>query len=335
MKIQFYIGTDISSEVLDFCVLDGEKIALELQIKNNPKALNSFFKKIRKLGATKENTWCCAEHTGVYGNNLRAAFEEHEFIYSMVPAKEIKQSIGMVRGKNDKIDAKRISQYCKRFNDKLKPSRIPKEYLLQLKQLFNFRKRQVKNRTQAKNYLKSVERSWESKPQKDIISEVKKQIRTIDKLVDKLDAEIKSLINQHPEAKKNYQLITSVPGIGMISACYMLICTENFNLFDNPRKFASYTGVAPFENSSGKSFKGKTTTCNLRNKEMKSLLFNGVSSILRSKNELGVYYRRRVDEGKHKNKVKNAVVFKMISRVFATIKRQSPYIQIDRYRVAC
>jgi hypothetical protein len=53
-----------------------------------------------------------------------------------------------------------------------------------------------------------------------------------------------------------------------------------------------------------------------------------------SKNELATYYRKRIAEGKHKNKVKNALVFKMITRAFAAVKRQSPYLQIDKYRNA-
>ena len=254
----------------------------------------------------------------------------------MVPANEIKRSIGLVRGKNDKIDARRIAQYCKRFHDKLKPSKLPDQYLLELKQLFIFRKLQIKNRTRAKNYLKSLEKSWESSPQKSIMKEIKKQIKGIDKLVEKLEYQIRELIRSDPEAEQNYKLIRSVPGIGQISACYMLICTENFHLFDDARKFASYTGVAPFEHTSGKSVVGTTKTSVLRNKAMKTLLYNGMSSIITtaSKNELATYYRKRIAEGKHKNKVKNALVFKMITRAFAAVKRQSPYLQIDKYRNA-
>lgn len=334
MKIQFNVGTDISDQVLDFCVMDNGLVVLEEQIPNKKRDIHKLIKKMRGLGLTEENSWFCAEHTGVYGNELRLVFEDHQFVYSMVPATEINKSIGMTRGKNDRIDAKRIAEYCRRFNDKLRPSKLPEKYLLELKQLFVFRKQQVKNRTRAKNYLKSVEKSWKSAQQKMIISKVKKQIRDLDSLILALEKQMEQIISNQVEAKKNYNLITSTPGIALVSACYMIICTENFLLFNDARKFASYVGVAPFEYSSGSSIRGLTRTSKYRNKEMKSLLHNGMSSLLGSKNELGVYYRRRIKEGKQKDKVKNAIVFKMISRAFATVKRQSPYIQIDKYNNA-
>ncbi len=334
MKIQFNVGTDISDEVLDFCVMENGLVVLEEQIPNKKRDIHRVIKKMRALGVAEKNSWFCAEYTGVYGNELRLVLEDHQFVYSMVPATEINKSIGMVRGKNDRIDAKRIAEYCRRFNDKLRPSKLPEKYLLELKQLFVFRKQQVKNRTRSKNYLKSVQKSWESAPQKMIISKVKKQIRDLDSLVLALEKQMIKIIHDKDEAKRNYDLITSTPGIALVSACYMIICTENFLLFNDARKFASYVGVAPFEYSSGSSIRGLTRTSKYRNKEMKSLLHNGMSSLLSSKNELGVYYRRRIKEGKQKDKVKNAVVFKMITRAFAAVKRETPYNQTNRHNNA-
>lgn len=334
MKLQFFIGIDISSDVLDFCVLNVGKIVFEEQIKNNQKALKRLFKTLRKLGVTEHNSWFCAEHTGVYGNNLRLSFEAEQLVYSMVSATEINRSIGLVRGKNDRVDAMRIAEYCMRFNDKLKPSKLPEQYLVELKQLFSFRKRIVKTRSALKNYVHAMEKSLDSSSLRFIIKQSKKQIKELDKLVSNLELSMKCILKENEASNHNYKLLISVPGIGLMTACYMIICTENFELFANARKFASYAGVAPFEHQSGSSIRGVTKTSKYRNKEMKTLLNSGMSAIIGGKNELGDYYRRRIEEGKHKNKVKNAVVFKMISRAFSVIKRQTPYIQTDRYKFA-
>jgi len=334
MKLQFFIGTDISSDVLDFCVLSHGEVIFEIQINNSPKALKRLIKDLRKLGINNQNSWFCAEHTGVYGNNLRLVLEAEQLVYSMVSATEINRSIGLVRGKNDKVDAMRIAEYCMRFNDKLKPSKLPEQNIIELKQLFSFRNQLVKTRSALKNHSKSMERSLESVSQKLIIKQAKKQIRELDKLISSLELKMKQIFNENEAIKQNYKLLISVPGIGLMTACYMMICTENFQLFDNARKFASYAGVAPFEHRSGSSIRGVTKTSKYRNKQMKTLLNNGMTAIISGKNELADYYRRRIEEGKHKNKVKNAVVFKMISRAFSVIKRQTPYIQIDRYKFA-
>lgn len=334
MKIQFHIGIDISKNHLDYCVLDSKKLAYQCRIKNSKKDIHKSFKDLRKLGVTSENTWFCAEFTGVYGNTIRECLEEQAMKYSMIPAIEISKSIGLVRGKNDVVDAHRIAEYCMRYFDKLNPSKIPAKYLLKLKQLFTFRQHQIRVRTGLLNHTKSIEKSWDSAPKKMILRSLKKQIINITKVIKTVENEMMQIIKNEPQADKNFNLLISVPGIGSLTACYMIICTENFELFNDARKFASYCGVAPFEHSSGTSIKGKTKTSKYRNKTMKTLFHNGVTSAIYAKNELSTYYKRRINEGKNKNVVKNAIIFKMVGRAFAVIKRQSPYIQLDLHKNA-
>lgn len=55
----------------------------------------------------------------------------------------------------------------------------------------------------------------------------------------------------------NYLLLRNIKGIGIINAIVLLCTTDNFQRFDNPRKFACYCGGAPFEHTSGISIWGK------------------------------------------------------------------------------
>ena len=66
-----------------------------------------------------------------------------------------------------------------------------------------------------------------------------------------------------PDEKLNrqYNLITSIPGIGMQTAIYLLIATKGFEAFDNWRQLACYAGVAPFPYQSGTSIRGDETKC--------------------------------------------------------------------------
>jgi len=326
MKIRFYVGIDISDETLDVCVLDRTEVVLECQIKNKKKALAGLFKRLQGLEVTKSNTWFCAEHTGLYGLTLRQAIETYGFIYSMVPAIEIIRSSGLTRGKSDKVDAQRIAVYARRFKDKLRPSKLPLKYLGDLKELYTYRKQLVKKNSASKNFIKRLKKVWDSASNRFIIKAVKKELRDREKVIVALERQMTELIESVPKAAINYGLAKSVLGIGSITACYLLICTENFTLFNDVRKFASYSGLAPFEHSSGKSIKGKTRTSKYRNKDIKTLLHNGLNSVISRENEFNRYYKRKLEEGKHKNSVKNAVAFKMVARVFASVKRKTPYV---------
>jgi len=57
----------------------------------------------------------------------------------------IKKSLGLIRGKNDKLDAYKIARFCYLFKDELSPSSIPTTNLLKLKSLMSERNRVVKS----------------------------------------------------------------------------------------------------------------------------------------------------------------------------------------------
>lgn len=334
MKLQHFVGIDISAATLDVCVLADHQLVLETSIKNQLQDIRKFFLDLDSKGIPLRGSFVCAEHTGTYGEQLRIILESLEVVYFMVPAMEIKQSIGITRGKNDRIDARRIAEYCCRFLDRLTPSKLPARYLKNLKDLFTYRESRVKARTARKNQLKKYQRSQPSAPRDYIITDLKNEIDRDNKCIASIEQMMQRIIKEEPEANKNFELITSVVGAGPIIACYMLIVTENFTLFANTRKFASYSGIAPFEHQSGTSVRGKTKTSKLRNKQAKTLILKGVNSAIAGKGELAKYYHRKISEGKHKNVVKNAVAFKLVGRIFAVVHRQTPYLQTYADKVA-
>ena len=140
------------------------------------------------------------------------------------------------------------------------------------------------------------------------------------------EASIKVLIQENELLNSNYSLATSVRGIGFATAVHFLIATQNFTRFDTHRKFACYCGVAPFENSSGTSVRGKTKTSTLANRKLKSLLTMAAICAIQHDPDLKEKYQQKLKEGKAKMCALNIIRAKLIERVFAVIKRQSPYI---------
>ncbi len=87
----------------------------------------------------------------------------------------------------------------------------------------------------------------------------------------------------------------------------MLVTTNNFTGFENGRKYACYSGIAPFEHTSGTSIKGKTRVSNLANKKMKALLSNGANAAYKWDPELKTYYKRKIAEGKEPSRGKSGM----------------------------
>lgn len=89
-----------------------------------------------------------------------------------------------------------------------------------------------------------------SKAHKAAIEGIKKSITAVEQMIDKI-------IYEDAWILRNYELIKSVPGIGHLTAIYIICCTNNFASKPSGKQLASYAGVVPFEHSSGSSIKGK------------------------------------------------------------------------------
>ncbi len=111
----------------------------------------------------------------------------------------------------------------------------------------------------------------------------------------------------------------------------MLVYTQNFSTISDSRSFASYSGVAPFGSSSGSSIYKSPHVSHIANKKMKSLLNNGAWAAVKYDPEMKTYFDRKVKEGKHSLCVINAVRNKLIGRVFAVVKRGTPFVELYKH----
>lgn len=75
----------------------------------------------------------CAEHTGQYTFPLAYACKSVKHRLWLENPSQIKYSSGMQRGKNDKMDAERITIYSARFGDKVRYYDHPTEQIERLK----------------------------------------------------------------------------------------------------------------------------------------------------------------------------------------------------------
>ena len=163
-----------------------------------------------------------------------------------------------------------------------------------------------------------------SEQNQQLVSMYEEQIRVVEQLIEQT-------IYEDPELKKNDQLAQSVKGIGPITSAFLIAYTHNFERFENARQFACYSGIAPFPNRSGVTLKGKTKVSPIANKQIKAILSNGANSAIVFDKELKLYYQRKRAEGKAYGTVINAVKNKLVQRVFAVIKRQTPFVPMMNY----
>src|SRR5690606_21170256 len=97
-------------------------------------------------------------------------------------------------------------------------------------------------------------------------------IKVLAQKINAIEKEMDRIIQEDPELQEMLKLLTSIKGIGKVTARFLIVYTLGFTSFKTWRKFASYIGIAPFPNSSGTSIRGKTKVSRLANLEGKALL---------------------------------------------------------------
>lgn len=329
MKKKETVGIDISKSTFDAYLYVNRK---HKQFGNNSKGFTAFLKWVEKCSGLKINeVVICFEHTGLYSLPLAIYLHDKKIDYSMVSGMEIKKSLGMVRGKNDKVDAQRIAEFAFLRRDKLKPYNLPSTHLLKLQKLNSLRARMIKHRAGYKASLREYKALLTRKSNLILFQEQERMIIHLDKVIKRVDSEIQNIIDQDEQLSYHYKLVTSVKGIGQVLTAHFLVTTNCFSSFNDGRKYACYAGVAPFSYQSGTSLNSKAKVSHMANKRMKTLLNLGAGSAIQSDPELKAYYKRRIEAGKSKMSTLNIIRNKLINRVFAVVKRGTPYVPLHQF----
>lgn len=324
MKITEILGVDVSKSSLD-CFLYSSQLSLET-VTNNEKGFKSIAKWLKKqVGKDLAGLMVVMEHTGVYTWQLEQFLNNQTIAYVKRPALDIKRSVGMVRGKSDKVDARFISKYGWMRKEELKPAIPLSQRQVNLQQLMTYRDKLVADKASYQSRLKELSEQMGVHLNEKMEASAKYVMEVLTVEIKEIEAAIKKLIEQDEELKTNYELVISVVGIGFATAVHVLIATENFTCFTDPRKFNCYCGVAPFEHTSGSSIRGKTRVSHLANKKLKSLLTMAAISAVRFDPQLKAKYEQKIQEGKAKMSALNIIRAKLIERIFAVIRKQTKY----------
>jgi transposase len=326
-----YIGIDVSKLWFDLSMMkvtDHQKQPmLTHRFDNTAEGLKQMSKwlKAHKVDLD-QNILVVIENTGVYHRLIWTFCSEHRLPIHIGNATHIKHSFGITRGKNDRIDSQRLCSYAQKHSDELKATPGLDPVLMELKDLFSARARLLSQLGSIKVYLGELKGVNDKGVQHTLEQAHQTAMEGIAKSIELIEGHIMSIIGGHSAMKANYDLLVSVPGIGHLTAVYLICCTANFSGNPSGKQLASYGGVVPYGNSSGTSIKGRPRVHHMANKELKKMLHLCALSAVRVYPEFKTYYERKKKEGKHPMSILNAVRNKIALRAVAVIKKRQPYV---------
>lgn len=335
------IGIDFSKETFDMTVLDMKKTngkmdadvlakAPHEQFKNQRSGYHkglSWVKKVTGRKVDMDNAIFCGEDTGKYSIRMSEYLRERGLFIWIDSGLRIRNSMGIVRGKSDKADSCRIAEYAFRHWDKAilyepldKDVSALRELLLYRDHLVGLRKATEQRNDLIKEFSDALgDSSFIRRSGDRIVKDLREEIK-------RCEEKMRELIEADEEIKTTYDCITSIKGVSLINGVAFIVYTNNFKWFgNNPRKIATYWGVAVFGKESGTSVKGKTKTSKCASRKLKELITEAAKSAIRWEPRIRAYYEKLMAKGKHHGVAMNNVKNKLIHIITALAVNKTMY----------
>ena len=144
----------------------------------------------------------------------------------------------------------------------------------------------------------------------------------------KVQKEIRRFCKSEPGLQQSISLLTSLPGVGTITATHAVARIGDWQQLNNVRQIAGFLGLVSKEHSTGdKENRGPITRigdARLRNK-----LIQCAWTAIRKDPELRAFYRQVYERQPKKVAARKAIVAvarKLTTRIYAVLKEQRPYV---------
>lgn len=320
-----FFGVDVSKKTVDITYVHRQEFS-HRQFANDDEGMKLLLKWLKECDLTFEETLFCMEATGLYCFPLTRFLAANSIDTWIEHAAQIKNATALARGKTDKVDSQRIAVYATKNLDRLRLWKPMDITLDKIKHLATLRDRLVETKKKLTTPIKEFEDMGNNAMAKLLNKTIKSSLTAIDKDLKSVESKMIEIINEDDNLKIIFKLITSVVGIGFVTAINLMVHTSGFTILKDVRKLACYCGVAPFAYSSGTSVKGKTKVHYMSNKKLKCNLHMASLSAIKLDPDLKLYYERKVAEGKNKMSVLNAVKNKLLARVVAVVNKQQEYV---------
>lgn len=290
---------------------------------NTDKGFAGLLDWVNKLTDASVKVQFVMEATGIYHERLAYFLHSKEQAVSIVMPNKISNYFRTLEVKTvtDKTASEAISRFgLERNLDNWKP--VTPVYK-KLRQLTRERDQLVQARTVAKNQLHAEQA--EAEPNKTTVSRVRKLITLLDKQEQEIKAEISAIVKQNEGVKQKVELITSIPGVGLLTAITVLAETNGFELIRNKKQLTSYAGLDVKEKLSGTSVKGKPRISKKGNKYLRKSMHLPALSAIRNNERFKAIFIRLVSKHGVKMKAATAVQRKLLELIYIIFKTEKVY----------
>lgn len=311
------LGIDISKSKFDVALLRDDGKLRHKVFPNTPEGYQQLSAWLVKYRV--QLVHACLEATGTYSEALAVYLHSTGHIVSIVNPVVIKAfaQSELSRTKTDKADAALIARYC--HNHQPPAWSPPAPEISQLQALVRRLEALIDMRQQESNRLDggiSAETVKES---------VTDHIAYLDQQIARTKAQIEEHIDQHPSLKQQRDLLSSIPGIGDLTAAKLLAEIVDINHYSSARQAAAFAGLVPRHNQSGTSVRGKPRLCKVGTARLRKALYFPAIVATQHNPVIKAMSERLRERGKCPMLIIGAAMRKLIHIAYGVLKSGKPF----------
>lgn len=291
--------------------------------KNNDSGVKLLVDWVNKLTDYEVPVRYVMEATGVYHQKFAYYLVDNGCEISIVLPNKISNYIRTLELKTitDKSCSQAIAQFG--LERKLDKWAKPKSIYKELQQLTRERDQIVQERSVIKNQIHAEK--TESEPNQKSLERMQARIRFLNSQEKEIKADITDIVNKDSDLKQVINNITTIPGVGELTAVIVLAETNGFELIRNKSQLSSYAGLDVKEKQSGTSVKGKPRISKKGNRNLrKSMHLPSLTAVKWDENFKNIY-ARLISKNGIKMKALVAVQRKILELIYILFKNETVY----------
>lgn len=316
-----YLGIDIAKAKFDVALLQEDKYQHKV-FTNNELGIANLLTWLSEKVLSWDKLYVIMEATGNYHLVLACALVEQGINVSVENPSKLNAfaKACLMRGKDDKRDAKLIAQYGKAC----RPAawKKPRDEVLQLQSLLAEYDSLKEQQVMVNNRLKSLT----PLSHHEVTLSIQAQLDFLDNALKAIEASIQAHVDQFPDTlQRPVVLAQSVPGVGFFTALRFVVTTESGTRFKKARQLAAYLGLTPMVKHSGNNQRTPARLSKIgQGKFRAKLYFPAIQAIIHNP-DVKYFYEQLINRGKRKMTAILAAMRKLVHIVFGVLKQNTPY----------
>lgn len=321
---QLYVGVDIAAATFTAAHLRPEaKPSKAVDYQQTPDAFNKFQQDLLQTGLSASQILIVMEATGTYWITLALFLVQAGFAVAVInpmQAHNYAKSL-LQRAKTDQLDAQMLA----RFGQSYKPElwNPPPPVYHQLHQRLAQGAALLDLRQQVRNQLHALSVCPVVVPEVQIRME--ELISTFDHQIEVVETEIQQTVEQDENWSNSIKLLQTIPGIGLLTACWLVVVSLNFTTCEKGESLAHYAGLAPVVRKSGISVYSPPQVGGGGHTQLRTMLYMAALTASQFNPLIRDFYQRLIGRGKAPKVARCAAARKLVLLAFGIVKSGKPF----------